>query len=102
MILIERARHLIEDKDYDREGNSKKCYFVNMDGNDYALLIYNCQEEYQGKLISRINGTMHLINQGFHTPATYDIYFDDDIVYELQGRAKGKAFAYRSINQADG
>ena len=45
MILIERARNLIEDKDCDREGNSKKCYFVNLDGNDYVLLIYKCKEE---------------------------------------------------------
>lgn len=102
MILIERARNLIEDKDCDREGNSKKCYFVNLDGNDYVLLIYKCKEEYQKRILSKINGTMHLINQGFHTPDIYDVYFDDDIVYELQGRAKGKAFSYRHIAQAGG
>lgn len=100
MILIERARHLIENKKRDRNGNSKSCHFVNLDGIDYALLTYGCNEENQKKVLFRINETMKLIREGFHTPDTYDIYFDENTAYELQGMAKGKTFAYRRISDA--
>lgn len=102
MILIEKARHLVEEKERDRNGNSKSCYFVNIDGIDYVLLTYKCNEEDESKVKGRIAQTTRLIGEGFHTPDIFDIYFDEDKAYELQGRAKGKTFAYRNIDQAGG
>lgn len=100
MDLLKKAHQFIEGKEIERNGNRKNCYFVNIDGNDYALLTYKFNEEDRKKILIRIKETMSLIEQGFHTPLIIDIEFDEDMVYELQRKAKGKTLAYRSIEQA--
>ena len=37
MLIIDKARELIKDREYDHRGASRKCYFVTIDGKEYAL-----------------------------------------------------------------
>lgn len=98
--LLNIARSLINEKEKDRSGNNKSCFFVNISGKDYALLTYECREnEKKGNLI-RIKETNRLIEQGLHTPTIVDIEFDEDIVYELQEKANGKTLSYRNVEDA--
>ena len=100
MEIIDKARELAIGKEYDGKGASKKCYFVTIDGKEYALLIYKCADIEKNNI--RLNATKHLYSQGLSTPNIIGIDYEDGIAYELQEKAHGKVFAYRAFKDIGG
>lgn len=100
MELIDRARELIKGKDFDRKGNSRKCYFVTIDGRDYALLIYKCDNKEENTM--RLQATCDLCEKGLQTPYLIGIDYEDGMAYEIQERVHGKTVAYRNVEAAGG
>ena len=100
MQLIDKARELIKGQEYDREGNSRKCYFVNIDGRDYALLVYPCDNKEENTV--RLQATCDLVEQGLDTPHLIGIDYEDGMAYEIQERVMGKTFAYRTPSRCGG
>ncbi len=97
MRIIEEAIKSIDGKDYDCKGNFKKCYFVNIEGKEYALLVYKCDEERKEINNLRINETKKLIEQGFLTAPILDLLYDNGNAYELQERVKGNIICGKYI-----
>lgn len=100
MELIDKARALIKGREFDREGNQRKCYFVNIDGRDYALLVYKCDNKEKNTI--RLQATCDLVEQGLTTPHLIGIDYEDGMAYEIQERIMGKTMAYRNPNRAGG
>ena len=100
MILIDRARDLIKNQEPNRTGNSRKCYFVTIDGKDYALLVYKCINKEDNNI--RLQAISDLCEQGLSTPHAIGIDYYDNVAYELQERVHGKTMAYRNVNMAKG
>ena len=100
MLIIDKARQLIKDKHYDRRGNSRNCYFVSIDGKEYALLVYKCDDKKKNDI--RLKSTNYLCNQGLVTPSIIGIDYHDGFAYELQEKCNGKTMAFRAYERAGG
>ena len=100
MLIIDKARELIENKECDCRGNSRKCYYVSIDGREYALLVYKCNNKEKNDL--RLNTISYLCNQGLATPGIIGIDYRDGIAYELQEKCNGKVMSYRGFERAGG
>lgn len=102
MSLIDEAISLINKDEFDRQGNSRKCYFVNISGIEYALLISKFYEHDLKSTLIRYKETANLSEKGMNTPVVVDFKIEDGLLYELQTKVKGKTFAYRDYEQAGG
>ncbi len=100
MILIDRAREMIKNQEPNRTGNYKKCYFVTIDGKDYALLVYECNNQEENNI--RLQATNDLCEQGLSTPHAIGVDYQDGMAYELQERVHGKTMAHRNSNVPGG
>lgn len=100
MLLIDKARELIKNQEANRHGNSRQCYFVTIDGVEYALLVYKCLDEEKNNI--RLQAINDLCEQGLSTPHAIGIDYDNGVAYELQERVQGKTMAYRNPGDAKG
>ena len=100
MLLIDRAREMIKNQEANRHGNSRECFFVTIDGVDYALLVYKCSDREKNNI--RLQSINNLCEQGLSTPHAIGIDYHDGMAYELQERVQGKTMAYRNADMAKG
>ena len=100
MLIIDKARELIKDKEFDCQGNSRLCYYVTIDGKEYALLVYKCNNVERNNL--RPSSINYLKNQGLSTPGIVGVDYDGETAYELQEKCNGKPMAFRNANRAGG